>query len=162
MTPPERYERVHHLFAATCELSPPERVAVLERECAGDPSLRSDVEALLVKDADTRTFLESPALGDDFHLQDGAPTPDSDTSLVGERISHYRLTRVIAAGGMGTVYEAVQDKPERTVAVKVMRRGLASRSALRRFEYESQILARLHHPNVAQVLRGGNARAGAG
>ena len=56
---------------------------------------------------------------------------------------------------MGVVYEAMQDNPRRPVALKVMKRGLASRSALRRFEFESQILGRLRHPSIAQVYEAG-------
>ncbi len=66
-----------------------------------------------------------------------------------KRIGQYSIKRAIASGGMGTVYEALQEKPRRTVAVKVMRQGIASRSALRRFDYEAQLLARLRHPGIA-------------
>jgi non-specific serine/threonine protein kinase/serine/threonine-protein kinase len=72
-----------------------------------------------------------------------------------ERIGRFHLKRLIAAGGMGAVYEAVQDQPRRIVAVKVMRQGMTSRSALRRFEYESQILARLRHPGIGQIYEAG-------
>ena len=70
-------------------------------------------------------------------------------------IGPFRIKRTIASGGMGTVYEARQESPRRVVAVKVLKRGLVSRAALRRFEYESQILARLRHPNIAQVFEAG-------
>jgi tetratricopeptide (TPR) repeat protein/tRNA A-37 threonylcarbamoyl transferase component Bud32 len=79
-----------------------------------------------------------------------------------KEIGSFHLKRLIASGGMGTVYEAVQEHPRRTVAVKVMRKGIASRSALRRFEYESQILARLRHPGIAQVFEAGTHDDGAG
>ncbi|UCC32652.1 MAG: protein kinase [Phycisphaerales bacterium] len=72
-----------------------------------------------------------------------------------KRIAHYHVTRIIASGGMGTVYEATQDHPRRTVAIKVMRQGITSPRAVRRFEYESQILARLHHPGIAHVYEAG-------
>lgn len=72
-----------------------------------------------------------------------------------KRIAHYHVKRIIASGGMGTVYEATQDHPRRTVAIKVMRQGITSPRALRRFEYESQILARLHHPGIAHVYEAG-------
>jgi serine/threonine protein kinase/Flp pilus assembly protein TadD len=72
-----------------------------------------------------------------------------------KRVAHYHVKRVIASGGMGTVYEATQDHPRRTVAIKVMRHGVTSPRALRRFEYESQILARLHHPGIAHVYEAG-------
>jgi tetratricopeptide (TPR) repeat protein len=61
---------------------------------------------------------------------------------------------------MGTVYEATQEQPHRTVAVKLMKAGFASRSARRRFEYESQFLGRLRHPNIAQVFDAGTHRDG--
>ncbi len=79
-----------------------------------------------------------------------------------QQIGHYRVKRVIAAGGMGVVYEAIQEHPRRTVALKVLKQGIASRSALRRFEYESQILARLRHPGIAQVYEAGMHDDGAG
>ncbi|MEE8130478.1 MAG: serine/threonine-protein kinase [Vicinamibacterales bacterium] len=78
------------------------------------------------------------------------------------RIGRYRIVRRIAAGGMGTVYEAEQENPKRRVALKVMKRGLASRSALRRFEYEAQILGSLRHPGIAQIYEAGTHDDGSG
>ena len=85
-----------------------------------------------------------------------AESPDTQTAAptvkrIPKRIGHYHVRRAIASGGMGTVYEATQEHPRRTVAIKVMRHGITSPRALRRFEYESQILARLHHPGIAHV-----------
>ncbi|MHC5114583.1 MAG: protein kinase domain-containing protein [Planctomycetota bacterium] len=70
-------------------------------------------------------------------------------------IGRYRLERVIAAGGMGTVYLALQDKPHRAVALKLLTRGLSSATSARRFESEAQILGHLHHPGIAQVYDAG-------
>ncbi len=70
-------------------------------------------------------------------------------------IGPYTIKRVIASGGMGIVYEARQEKPSRSVALKVMQISITSKSALRRFEYESQLLARLSHPGIAQVFGAG-------
>ncbi len=77
---------------------------------------------------------------------------------VGKCVGRYRLHRVIASGGMGTVYEATQEQPHRTVAVKLMKAGFASSSAPRRFEYEAQILGRLRHANIAQIFDAGTHR----
>ncbi len=63
---------------------------------------------------------------------------------------------------MGTVYEALQEHPRRPAAIKLMRRGVTSASALRRFEYESQLLARLRHPHIAQVYEAGTYDDGSG
>jgi tetratricopeptide (TPR) repeat protein len=114
---------------------------------------------------------------DDPHgqIDHGAETSDSPLGSHGEevgapiggpampkRIGHYRLKRFIGSGGMAVVYLAVQEHPRRTVALKLMKAGVTSRSALRRFEYESQILARLRHPNIAQVYEAGTHDDGTG
>ena len=70
-------------------------------------------------------------------------------------IGPYRIQRVLGSGGMGAVYEALQDQPRRVVALKVMRAGVASESALRRFDHEAQTLARLRHPGIAQIFDAG-------
>ena len=61
---------------------------------------------------------------------------------------------------MGTVYEAEQDNPRRTVALKVIRPGLVSPELLKRFSHEAQILARLQHPGIAQVYEAGMGEDG--
>jgi WD40 repeat protein/tRNA A-37 threonylcarbamoyl transferase component Bud32 len=81
---------------------------------------------------------------------------------IGTKIGAYTLKRLIASGGMGTVYEAVQEQPRRIVALKIMKGGIASRSALRRFEFEAQLLARMRHPGIAQVYEAGTHDEGNG
>jgi non-specific serine/threonine protein kinase/serine/threonine-protein kinase len=63
---------------------------------------------------------------------------------------------------MGAVYEAQQKQPRRLVALKLIRSGIASPSALKRFEYEAQLLARLRHPGIAQVYEAGTHDDGTG
>ena len=77
-------------------------------------------------------------------------------------IGDYRITSLIGSGGMGSVYEALQEQPRRRVAIKMMRRGITSKSAQRRFEFESQLLARLQHPGIAQVYEAGTHDDGEG
>jgi len=81
--------------------------------------------------------------------------PPQAAGRSGQKIGPCTLRRLIGRGGMGAVYEAIQENPRRTVAVKLMRRGITSKTALRRFEFESQILARLRHPGIAQVYEAG-------
>jgi len=96
---------------------------------------------------------ESPTrTGADEKLPIGAP----------KKIGRYSIRRKIASGGMGTVYEATQEQPRRPVAIKVMKHGVASRTALRRFEFEAQLLARLSHPCIAQVYEAGTHDDGSG
>jgi serine/threonine protein kinase len=58
---------------------------------------------------------------------------------------------------MGAVYEAEQEFPHRTVALKVIRAGYATGEMLRRFENEAQALGRLQHPGIAQIYDAGTA-----
>ena len=87
---------------------------------------------------------------------------DSVSSGIPKKIGRYSVRRIIASGGMGTVYEAAQEQPRRPVAIKVMKRGVTSRTAMRRFEYEAQLLARLSHPCIAQVYEAGTHDDGSG
>jgi serine/threonine protein kinase len=80
----------------------------------------------------------------------------SSADRVPERIGQYEIKRVIASGGMGTVFEALQDNPRRPVAVKVVKGSLESREAIQRLEYEAQVLARLRHPGIAQIYEAGS------
>jgi eukaryotic-like serine/threonine-protein kinase len=69
--------------------------------------------------------------------------------LLGNR---YRLGERIAAGGMGSVYRAVDENLDRPVAVKVLRRELAQEPTfLERFRREARAAAALSHPGVAGV-----------
>ena len=93
----------------------------------------------------------------------GRADPPPDASVEGvARFGHYRILRQIAAGGMGIVYEAQQESPRRTVALKVIHPGLASPAVLRRFEVEGQILGRLHHPGIAQIHEAGTGASPTG
>jgi serine/threonine protein kinase len=74
-----------------------------------------------------------------------------------DRIGPYVLLREIGRGGMGAVYEAARADQayEGRVAIKTVGRALPSESLMRRFRQERQILAGLHHPNIAALHDGG-------
>jgi eukaryotic-like serine/threonine-protein kinase len=73
----------------------------------------------------------------------------------------YRITRLIAEGGMSAVYEAVQLRLNQRVAVKVMARELASnQEALARFQREAEVTSRLRHPHLVTVTDFGTAPTG--
>ncbi|HEX2038650.1 MAG TPA: serine/threonine-protein kinase [Acidimicrobiales bacterium] len=64
----------------------------------------------------------------------------------------YRLGRLLGRGGMAEVYEGLDERLGRPVAVKVLRSGLRRRAELReRFAQEARSAARLSHPNVVAV-----------
>lgn len=148
---PARYEQVRQVFLSACELGPLEQQRLLDDRCADDPELRAAVDALLAKDEvvgqDVRVAPEENVLAAEAVDR----LTETFSGKAPEMIGRYRIVRTIAHGGMGAVYEAVQDSPHRTVALKVIRPGLATPKVVRRFEYEAQILGLLRHPNIAQI-----------
>lgn len=75
-----------------------------------------------------------------------------------DSIGGFRVLRLLGSGGMGTVFEAEQDQPRRSVALKVLRTGVASKTVLARFEREAALLAQLDHPHIARVHHAGTHR----
>ncbi len=147
----ERWRQIEDLFHAALDRPIDARGAFVVDRCGDDADLRSEVERLLKGHDRAEAFIEPPASG----FLSSTVHHDLDIPVEGRRIGQYQLVRVIASGGMGTVYEAAQNNPRRSVAIKIMRGGLASRGALRRFEHEAEVLARLRHPGIAQVLEAG-------
>jgi tetratricopeptide (TPR) repeat protein/predicted Ser/Thr protein kinase len=83
----------------------------------------------------------------------GHPPPQS--------IGRYRIIRKIGEGGMGVVYEAEQQEPRRSVALKVIRGGAyVDDYQLRLFQREEQTLARLKHPHIAAIYEAGRTEEG--
>ena len=73
----------------------------------------------------------------------------------------YRITRLIGEGGMGAVYEAMQLRLNKRVAIKLMARDLAAnREALARFHREAEITSHLGHPHLVTVFDFGQAESG--
>ena len=83
------------------------------------------------------------------------PETDAVDPLVGRSFGGVTLTRFIAEGGMGRVYEAEQAHPARRVAVKVLRPGFLDRETAQRFVREVSTLASLQHPWITQVYSAG-------
>ena len=70
----------------------------------------------------------------------------------GTRIGLYEITTLVGEGGMGEVYRARDTKLNRTVAIKALHASVAAdRDRVARFEREAQLLASLHHPNIAGI-----------
>jgi len=72
-----------------------------------------------------------------------------------DRIGQYRILGLLGRGGMGAVFEAEQENPRRTVALKIVTGAVLSDQMRRRFELEAQVLGHLSHPCIAQVYEAG-------
>ena len=149
------WSRVKELFSGALNLPPSEWEAYLRRQCS-EETLAGEVIKLLRHHEAGAQFLCSPI---EAPKQDSQGGPDP---LIGQRVSDFLLLRRIGAGGMGVVYEARQDRPDRKVAVKVLRPGYASREMLRRFEFESHVLGKLQHAGIAHIYASGTTELGGG
>lgn len=96
----------------------------------------------------------------DFMGRQAKARPEGDELAPGSCVGDVRIVRLIGAGGMGCVYEGLQESTQRPVAVKVIRWGLASFEASRRFVHEARILGQLSHPGIARIYAAGVARLG--
>jgi serine/threonine-protein kinase len=72
----------------------------------------------------------------------------------------YRIVRPLGEGGMGVVYEAIQLSVDRPVAIKLLRSD-DNETTRRRLLREVRLLTQLHHPNIVDVLDGGQTDSGA-
>ena len=132
------------LFSEIEQLPADRREEQLDRTNCDD-SVRREIESRL--SAVANTLDEASAADAD------APTLEEPPRLHRQlkRIGNYSIKRLIGTGGMGQVYEAMQEHPRRPVVLKVMRASIATDKGRKRFEYEVQILGRLRHPNIAQI-----------
>ncbi|MCC6675754.1 MAG: tetratricopeptide repeat protein [Phycisphaerales bacterium] len=155
-------DRVRDIFLEAAALPEARRAEFLRERCAGDEALAEEVRSLLSFHEHDTGFLSGSPL-EDAGLDVAAVVPEQAVGTLepGAEVAGFTIVRLLGAGGMGVVYEATQESPKRSVALKLMRPGFVSRAMLRRFEQEAQALAMLRHPGIAQVYGAGMDRRGA-
>jgi len=153
------HEKAGELFLQARELPPESRTAFLDENCGEGSTLRAAVEVLL--DADERaTFLEN-AKGVDLRVglqelsSEHLINADTVNETLPENIGKFRIVAKIGQGGMGTVYEATQENPNRRIALKVLPIGLTTATLRQRLRREAQVLGQLQHPGIAQIYEAG-------
>lgn len=150
---PEGFKRVRAAFEAALEAPGMDRDRLLGELLGDDPALLAEARAMLRGHASDGGFLQPPT---DGTLAGVARQESLALALApGALIGDFELVRPIGSGGMGEVWEALQRRPERRVALKIMRAGFSSERSRRRFQEESELLARLSHPSIAKVLASG-------
>ncbi len=126
----------------------PGRARLRAELVAQHPELAADAEALAAASSRLGAFLETPA----FMIAVPDLAAAEATLAVGTLLGPYRITGLLASGGMGDVYRATDVRLDRSVAVKVLTRATEGDPARReRFLQEARLTAQLDHPNVVRV-----------
>jgi serine/threonine protein kinase len=150
---PERWRHIERICHLALELSPRERDVFVKNECAGDEGLRLEVESLLRRAASAENFLEEPAAEIAAQVLGRSGTP-----AIPETIGRYRVTGRLGEGGMGLVYDGVDDRLGRPIALKVIRQDAVGNSLAReRFRREARLAASVNHPHICQIYEVGEA-----
>ncbi len=172
---PERWRQIDDLFQQALEIETEHRLEFVRRVARDDDDLQKEVLSLLEAGHRDDALLNQPVLGGVARLLGDDAGEDVDpASLIGQRLGAYRLTSLIAVGGMGAVYIGVRDDDEfqHTAAIKLVRRSVTGSSAgmnlsslhqediRRRFQLERQVLANLDHPCIARLIDGGTSADG--
>jgi eukaryotic-like serine/threonine-protein kinase len=169
--PPSLQKQAEDVFMAISAAEPVKRDSMLRELCGGNQALRAEVESLLMHHDGTdgvldRDLLVTPPVADGGDAAGVGIVPllgDGEAQLPPIRCADgYTLISVLGSGGMGVVYQAQQERPRRTVALKLIRTAIATASVRRRFEHEAELLARLQHPGIAQIFETGVADFGHG
>jgi serine/threonine protein kinase/Tol biopolymer transport system component len=152
---PERWQAIERLYHAALERADDQRAAFLAAACPDDEELCREVESLLACQPRAKDFIEAPAAK-------GHVSPIASVfrrhelsvpgRFAGRRFGSYQLETLIAAGGMGEVYRAVDTRLNRTVAIKTLPEHLSDDAARReRFKREAQIVSSLNHPHICTL-----------
>lgn len=145
---PEPWQQINRLFHAALERERGQRAAFLAGACAGDESLRAEVESLLASHEGAESFIEQPASDVAAELLAGG----HNRLVAGQQIGHYTITNLLGAGGMGEVYLARDEKLDRQVAVKILNEKFSrDESNLHRFIREAKAASALNHPNILVI-----------
>jgi eukaryotic-like serine/threonine-protein kinase len=138
---PELWRQIQELYLAAIELKEEERAALLAQ--AG-PDVRREVEAMLAQPG-------RPNLMDHSAWESAAESSGALPLAPGVQLGQYTIETELGAGGMGTVFRAVDSKLNRPVAIKFLSDDLADAAARRRFQREAQMASSLNHPHILTV-----------
>jgi serine/threonine-protein kinase len=160
MSTDENLERLRVLFEQSLDQPESECDAWLQRQCAQAPDILARLRRLIAQHRKPVGVLANDAVELLGRL---LPNDDPAAGLIGTDIGPYRLIRLLGEGGMGRVYlaERVDGQFSHQVALKLVRGEFATLELHQRFLRERDTLARLAHPNIAQLHDGGVSASGA-
>src|SRR5688572_26605791 len=158
---PERLEKVKSLLASALSVPPAEREAFLRGACAGDPSLRYDIDSYLGHGDRTDRFFHQAQTVPNAHISFENPSAQVTMQIpvdprIGQYVGKYHIKNRVAEGGMGVVYLATDTQLGRDVAIKILPEFFSmDRERLSRFHREARATSLLNHPNIVTVFEMG-------
>src|SRR2546423_5987171 len=145
----EEWAHIEEVLQSALDRAPEERTAFLDEACAGNHTLRREVESLLTAYEQSDGFMED-------HVSQVAAELMADeqegSARVGELVGSYKILAPLGAGGMGDVYLAQDMRLGRKVALKTLPSDFSrDEGRLRRFEQEARLASNLTHPNICVI-----------
>ncbi|MFO0830600.1 MAG: serine/threonine-protein kinase [Phycisphaerales bacterium] len=160
--PGDLHSRVRTWFERCITLAPAERTRLLAELQRTDPEAAEELSSLLSFHEDTRGILDRSVSGVAASLTPTGMEPPVQHGPAPTRVGKFQVVRELGRGGMGVVYEAVQDFPKRTVALKLVRPEFVTTTLTRRFSHEAEALAMLQDPGIAALYEAGFAEQSPG
>ena len=150
----QRDERVSKIVMEALGRLPSQRDEYVREACQADEALFRQIGEALEHETRAVAPGEAPASAKPTHGMGGRPGS-------GASIGPYRLLEKIGEGGMAEVWRGEQTAPvRRSVAVKLIKSGMESKTMIARFESERQALALMDHPAIARVFDAGATAEG--
>ncbi|MDQ3256629.1 MAG: serine/threonine-protein kinase [Acidobacteriota bacterium] len=154
MMTPERWQQINELFHSALDHERGQRAAFLAEACAGDESLRVEVESLVASHEQAESFIERDASDVAAELL----ASGQNRLVAGQKLGHYIITALLGAGGMGEVYLAEDLLLGRRIALKLLpAQFTVDGERVRRFEQEARTASALNHPNIVTIHEIGRA-----
>ncbi len=143
---PDRWQQIARIYEMAVDRDPATLDSFLTEICAGDTTLRREVESLLQQEH-AQVILDRPVWATAGSLFD----THSDL-CPGTMLGPYRIEGPLGAGGMGEVFSGIDTRLGRRVAIKVLHSAGALDQQMRaRFAREARAVAALTHPNICTL-----------
>ncbi|MBK8268105.1 MAG: serine/threonine protein kinase [Planctomycetes bacterium] len=160
----DELERAFEIYRQALEQPAGERTNFLSQACANDDELRDCLELVLAAKSAARqerpnSTRSEPAASEETlpgHIQSPRGGAAGFVSSPIPAIEGYEILRELGRGGQAVVYLAIQKSTKRKVGIKILLEGAyASRTALKRFEREIDLMAQFKHPNIISIFDSG-------
>ncbi len=153
-----KWGEVERLYHAALALETGRRHAFLTEACGEDNELLGEIESLMKYEEKGREFIEphtEEAGSEHARLIRAVRTlqpSETQGRFIGRSLGVYDVNELIACGGMGEVYRAVDRRLNRTVVIKTLPAHLIDDPERQeRFKREAKIISELNHPHICML-----------